>query len=322
VARSGIGEIVSDITKDNRYFLDDQSRLSEITVPVISNGVVIGIIDSEHHQKNFFSSDDLKTLTTIASMTSSRLAQAFAVEKLNEQQQVLEESVRSKTKELHMALNHLQITNIKLSSSNDEKDILLKEVHHRVKNNMQIITSLLTLQSFNIEDKKTRDLFDNSQYRINAMALIHEMLYQSDNLSMINYADYLKLLINNLLTSFKGVEHNINLSMDITEMYLNIDTAISLGLMINEIITNSLKYAFCEDKPGSLSLKIFEGDEQDTFIMEIGDNGPGFSDDIFKSGKKTLGMQLIYKLIKQINGEINRNMEKKGTHYHIYFENV
>ncbi len=322
VARSGIGEIVNDTTKDDRYFLDDQSRLSEITVPIIADGKVIGIIDSENRQKNFYSSDDLKTLTTIASMTSSRLAQAFAMEKLNLQQKMLEETVRSKTKELQIALNHLQITNVKLSSSNDEKGILLKEVHHRVKNNLQIITSLLSLQSFSIEDQKTKDLFDNSQYRINAMALIHEMLYQSDNLSMINYADYLKRLINNLVTTFKGIDYNIKILMDITDMYLSIDTAIPLGLMINEIITNSLKYAFTDNKQGTLYLKIFEKNQQGQYIMEIGDDGPGYSDDILKTRKKSLGMQLIYKLIQQINGEINRNMEKKGTHYHIYFENV
>ncbi len=322
VARTGIGEIVADTTKDERYFLDDESRLSEITVPIIADGLVIGIIDSEHSKKNFFSQEDLRTLTTIASMTSSRLTQAFAIEKLKKHQYKLEENVRNKTRELHKALNHLQVMNTELSYRNDEKDILLKEVHHRVKNNLQIVTSLLSLQSFSIEDKKTKILFDNSQHRINAMAFIHEMLYQSDNLSMINYAEYLKLLLNNLLKSFKGTQHNIRVELAVVEMYLNIDTAIPLGLMINEIVTNSLKYAFNDTNNGVLFLKISETMETGKYFMEIGDNGPGFGDSFDRVRKKSLGMQLIFKLTKQINGQVILDKARKGTHYKVYFENI
>ncbi len=322
VARTGIGEIVSDTSKDERYFLDDESRLSEITVPIIADGLVIGIIDSEHTKRNFYSQEDLRTLTTIASMTSSRLTQAFVLEKLKRHQLKLEENVRDKTRELHKALNHLQVMNTELSYRNDEKDILLKEVHHRVKNNLQIVTSLLSLQSFSIKDSKTKALFDTSQHRINAMALIHEMLYQSDNLSMINYAEYLQFLLNNLLKSFKGVQHNISLQLSVVEMYLNIDTAIPLGLMINEIVTNSLKYAFNDSKEGLLSLKISETDQTGRYFMEIGDNGPGFSDSFDRVKRKSLGMQLIFKLTKQINGQVDLDYTRQGTHYKIYFENI
>jgi two-component sensor histidine kinase len=212
--------------------------------------------------------------------------------------------------------------NTELSYRNDEKDILLKEVHHRVKNNLQIVTSLLSLQSFSIEDKKTKILFDNSQHRINAMAFIHEMLYQSDNLSMINYAEYLKLLLNNLLKSFKGTQHNIRVELAVVEMYLNIDTAIPLGLMINEIVTNSLKYAFNDTIKGVLFLKISETTETGKYFMEIGDNGPGFGDSFESVRKKSLGMQLIFKLTKQINGQVILDRARKGTHYKIYFENI
>ena len=246
VANTGIGEIVFDASKDDRYYLDDESRNSEITVPIIASGQVIGVIDSEHSKKGFYSKDDLEILTTIASMTSSRLAQAFAIEKLNQHQSKLEEMVENKTSELRETLDQLTQINKELSIRNQEKEILLKEVHHRVKNNMQIITSLLSLQSFNITDKNTKKLFRNSQHRINSMALIHEMLYQSENLSKINYSQYLKQLIDNLISSFKGNKHSISIDLDVPDMYLNIDTAIPLGILINEILTNSLKYAFME----------------------------------------------------------------------------
>jgi two-component sensor histidine kinase/putative methionine-R-sulfoxide reductase with GAF domain len=322
VANTGIGEIVRDASKDDRYYLDDESRNSEITVPIIANSKVIGIIDSEHSKIGFYTSEDLEILTTIASMTSSRLSQAFAIEKLNEHQSKLEERVKNKTSELRETLSQLTHINIELKTRNQEKEILLKEVHHRVKNNMQIITSLLSLQSLNIDDKETKNLFSNSQHRINSMALVHEMLYQTDNLSKINYSQYLRQLINNLVTLFKGKEHNITTKIDVPNIYFNMDTAIPLGILINEIITNSLKYAFIQNDTGILTLKIKNLKKKHKYSLEIGDNGPGFSVNTDISDQKSLGMQLIYKLAKQIKGEIKKIKRKKGTHYILTFEDV
>jgi two-component sensor histidine kinase len=216
--------------------------------------------------------------------------------------------------------NDISEKNDAILIKNAEKDILLKEIHHRVKNNLQIITSLLSLQSLNIQDPETKNLFSNSQYRINSMALIHEMLYQSDNLSKINYSDYLNVLLNKLVSSFKGQKNNINTIIDVPPLYLNINTAIPLGLLITEIITNSLKYAFRPEQEGILSLKLIAIQPNVRYILEIGDNGIGFSDDMLLKKSSSLGMKLISKLSRQINGTIEMDKSKKGTHYIITFD--
>lgn len=121
-----------------------------------------------------------------------------------------------------------------INEKNKEKDLLLKEIHHRVKNNLQVITSLLSLQSHSIVDPTTKELFSQSQHRINSMAMIHEMLYQSNDLSKINYKSYLDQLVEKLVSSFKGINHQVKIDLDVPELFLNIDTAIPLGLLITE----------------------------------------------------------------------------------------
>lgn len=210
---------------------------------------------------------------------------------------------------------------IKINQQNKEKDILLKEIHHRVKNNLQVITSLLSLQSYNIEDIKTKELFSYSQYRINSMAMIHEMLYQANDLSKINYGDYLKQLIDKLILSMKGHQHQIEVQLDVPNVYLNIDTAIPLGLLINEIITNALKYGIPDDSSGTLSIKIIPL-ESPNFKLEIGDNGIGFSETAQEETKNSLGLRLIRQLTLQLNGNIERDTQKQGTNYVLSFQEV
>ncbi len=216
--------------------------------------------------------------------------------------------------------NDISEKNEAILRKNTEKDILLKEIHHRVKNNLQIITSLLSLQSLNIQDPETKNLFKNSQNRINSMALIHEMLYQSDYLSKIDYSDYLNVLLNKLVSSYRGDKNNIDTIIDVPMMYLSIDTAIPLGLLITEIITNSLKYAFMPDRKATLSLKLIALHAKSRYVLEIGDNGIGFPDDILLKKSSSLGMKLIHKLTRQMNGTIEKDNSKKGTNYIISFE--
>lgn len=210
---------------------------------------------------------------------------------------------------------------VKINQQNKEKDILLKEIHHRVKNNLQVITSLLSLQSYNIEDQKTKELFDYSQHRINSMAMIHEMLYQSNDFSKINYNSYLNQLIHKLVTSIKGTDHQIIIKIDVPDLFLNIDTAIPLGLLINEIITNALKYGIPRQSSGTLSIKM-TALEVPNFILEIGDNGIGYTGN-FKSNKNnSLGLQLIQQLTVQLNGSIEKDLTKKGTNYILNFQEI
>ena len=137
-----------------------------------------------------------------------------------------------------------------------EKEVLLKEVHHRVKNNMQVISSLLDLQASRIEDPAVNEALKDSRSRVRAMAIIHESLYQSDNMSEINLKPYLRKLAANLFRTYNTSPANITLKIDAEDVLLDIDQAIPCGLVLNELISNSLKYAFPEDRRGEISLNV------------------------------------------------------------------
>lgn len=214
----------------------------------------------------------------------------------------------------------LKEKNHELEHMIEEKEVLLKEIHHRVKNNLQVITSLLSLQSSFIEDEYTRGLFRYCQYRVNSMAMVHKMLYQSADLSHIDYHDYVTNLLHNLTTSMQGSSNEIKLDIDIPDIHLNIDTAIPLGLLINEIATNALKYGL-RDAGGTFHLKIRKLDHG-KFRMLIGDNGVGFPDDVNFRNTNSLGLILIHRLTIQLGGTIEKDRRKKGTNYIIVFEEI
>lgn len=200
----------------------------------------------------------------------------------------------------------------------EEKEILLKEIHHRVKNNLQIITSLLNLQANSVESEKVKAILFQSKSRIESMCKVHEMLYSSKNLSSINYQVYLKDLLNKLIHNAKGEINLITLKLDVDNLFVNINTAIPLGLLINEVVTNSLKYAFPNDK-GEIYVKIKPINNLE-FNLKIGDNGVGYDQEKTFESSHSLGFQLILSLTEQLNGTIKRDVSKKGTHYSFKFE--
>ena len=191
-----------------------------------------------------------------------------------------------------------------------EKEELLKEIHHRVKNNMQIISSLLYLQSKDIKDEKINEMLLNSQNRIKTMALIHEKLYQSKDLTNIDFADYIK----SLLISFIKYP-NIKITSQVDSIRLPITKAIPCGLIVNELVTNAIKYAFPDDKKGNIIISLIEGEEH--FTLTVRDDGIGMSKIDF-SNIKTLGLTLVDSLTKQLNGHIETNSEN-GTSFQINF---
>ena len=203
----------------------------------------------------------------------------------------------------------------------EEKEILLKEIHHRVKNNLQIITSLLNLQTNNIEDEKVKAILFQSKTRIESMCKVHEMLYSSKNLSSINYGVYLKDLLSKLIVNAKGEANQISLQLAVHNLFLNINTAIPLGLLINELVTNSLKYAFPENIKGAITIKINSINDLQ-YELVYGDDGIGYSPEITFKDAHSLGFQLIESLTEQLNGVIKRNFSKKGTHYSLIFEKL
>jgi len=211
--------------------------------------------------------------------------------------------------------------NTTLRQSNHQKELLLKEIHHRVKNNLQIITSLLKLQANSIDDDRIIELFDLSLHRINSMALVHDLLYRSDDFSKIKYGEYLERLVTPLVDAMKQVGSDVNLELEVKDISLNINTSIPLGLLINEIITNSLKHGFVDRSTGEIYVRI-SALEAPNFVLEIGDNGIGFTEiqDIEKA--ETLGLQLITSLADQLQGEVVRLSKGEGTHYRIAFQEL
>ncbi|MFT3869400.1 MAG: PAS domain S-box protein [Nibricoccus sp.] len=184
-----------------------------------------------------------------------------------------------------------------------EKEVLLKEIHHRVKNNMQIVSSLLNLQLDSLQDEKTRTLFIEAQNRIASMALVHEKLYQSNNLAKIDFTDYLRELTDNLASMLGARTRNIVFQLKIADMHLGIDTAIPCGLIINELITNAYKHGYPTGGPGQVTLT-FEQLPTGQLYLEVADNGRGIPAGFDLRQTKSLGMQLVHTLVKQLHGTI------------------
>lgn len=209
-------------------------------------------------------------------------------------------------------------TEAKLKSIIEERETLLREIHHRVKNNLQVITSLLSLQSNTLADEGIREIFQQSQYRINAMATIHETLYRSNNFVGIDYGQYLVTLSEYLLLSMKGASNQVTLEIDVPPVTLSLDTAIPLGLLVNEIMTNALKHGIVGQQAGTITIKMTPKEGQ-YYELYIGDNGLGFSEEINFMTTTSLGLKLIQKLARQLNGSIERVFLEKGTYYKLSF---
>ena len=216
------------------------------------------------------------------------------------------------------AFNLLQKQNESIKKQKEEKEVLLKEIHHRVKNNLQVINSLIRLQCAYTDDQVALDLFDECQNRIISMALIHEKMYESHDLSNVNIQEYIAELSQNLLRSYR-LHKNVELDIDVSVKTLTLDTLIPLGLLLNELISNSLKHAFLDDKEdGVITVKLDRDSSSGKFVLEIGDNGIGLPNDFTFNSALTLGIELVVILSSQLDGTIER-IEKPGSHFRIEF---
>ena len=204
-----------------------------------------------------------------------------------------------------------------IKASLKEKEVLLREIHHRVKNNLQIISSLLNLESRYIKDEQTLEVFKEIQNRIRSMALIHEKLYQSKDLARIDFAGYIRSLVADLFRSYKANSHLITLKTNIDDVLLGIDTAISCGLIINELVSNSLKYAFPEGRQGAIHVDFHLG-EEGKFTLIVGDNSVGFPKDLDFRNTESLGLRLTCTLVDQLEGTIELD-RSGGTEFKVTF---
>ncbi len=254
-------------------------------------------------------------------------------------------------------ITDIKIAENKIKASLEEKELLLQEIHHRVKNNLQIISSLLSLQSGYVKDKEYLGLFKESQSRVKSMAFIHEQLYQSSNFTNIEFAGYVQNLISYLFHSYSIDPSHVNFKLNIENVSLDINTAIPCGLIINELVTNSLKYAFpkfenekvlipvtyscgpADETSSSLAVKSSDSTvtsvdtisneisiclhsyKENKFILIVSDNGIGLPENIDFRNTKSLGLQLVTNLVNQLDGTIELD-KNNGTKFKVLFNKL
>ncbi len=261
---------------------------SAATVPIFSAGKVIGSLNMVSNEKSFTTDLEKDILESIGVQTGTVIAKMYS-------EAAIKESLR-------------------------EKELLITEIHHRVKNNMQIISSLLNLQSQYVEgDELAADVLKESQNRVKSMAMVHEKLYQSTNLTSIEFDGYIKSLVSDLFYTYKLLEDQIKPVIDIEKIKLNMETAIPCGLIINELVSNSLKHAFPEKRKGEIhvSLKTLNNE----YELDVSDNGVGFPDGLDFKNTNSLGLQLVRSLVNQVDGKIE--LEKNhGTKFKITFKEL
>ncbi len=207
----------------------------------------------------------------------------------------------------------------KLKKTLEEKEVMLKEIHHRVKNNLQVVASLLSLQSEHYGNERISRILKECERRIQSMALIHKELYQSENITKIDFYDYLNTLLVSLLHSF-GKEKKVEFKISSKPNFVSIETAIPLGLIVNELATNSLKYAFSNGKDGLISvhlrLDVLES------VLEVEDNGIGMPEEFDLDKSESLGLKLVEILARQLRGKfiLLPSRKEKGTKFQVVFK--
>ena len=248
-------------------------------------------------------------------------------ELLAETNEELEDKVLKRTSELVETNKNLRneievrkkIGN-KLGSSLKEKEVMLKEIHHRVKNNLQIISSILSIQSRSSESEESIKMFTNTQNRVISMSLVQEQLYLSDDLAYVDFNQYVKSLIDNLFRVYSIMTSKIKTNININDINLNINTAIPCGLLINEIVTNAIKHGFAGEKKGEIRINM-ELDKDNYFHLEISNNGVNLPDGIDLENPESTGLELIRILIIQLSADVEL-IRENGVLYKLKFKKL
>jgi PAS domain S-box-containing protein len=264
---------------------------SFMAVPLISKNQVVGVLCFYSMRSRAYKEAD----TTLAEQIAAQIAGAIANAQLFLELKQAEEQLKASLK---------------------EKEVLLREIHHRVKNNLQVISSLLRLQSRHIRDEEVHKVFKESQDRVKTMAIIHEKLYQSNDLARVDFAEYIKDLTANLYRSYGVSREAIGLRIQVKNLFLDIDTANPCGLIINELVSNSLKYAFPGGERGEIFIDLRS--DHDQIILTVGDNGGAFPKELDFRKTQSLGLQLVISLVEQLEGTIDFHSDGK-TEFRISF---
>lgn len=313
ISAPGRGEDDATIVKR----LGEEGHVIFERTQVAKDGRTIPVEISSH----LFELDDRPAVLSVARDITERKKAEVEREKYRHE---LESMVDKRTGELNATVNRLEgeveerkRAEEKLEGSLEEKTVLLKEVHHRVKNNMQVISSLLNLQSEQIMDEGVRAKFRESQDRVKSMALIHESLYRSANLARIDFGGYVEQLVNSLHRTYGATAAGVDLKVDVADIPMSVDVAIPCGLIINELVTNAFKHAFHDGRKGEVCISLSQGDGGMLLLM-VSNNGIPFPEDIDIRNTESLGLQLVNTLTGQLRGTIELD-ESHGTAFRITF---
>lgn len=292
------------------YFIASMQRFEIFHVPDVNN-----LPPEAHVEKTEFTVQKIQSLICIPMVRNQALIGFLGFDSVYQLREWSEEDIILLKILSEIFANALERKKKEeqLKRSLREKEVLLKEVHHRVKNNLQIISSLLNLQAGSIHDPQTLEVFKESQNRVKSMALIHERLYQSENFAQIYFTPYVEKLVSDLCYSYQC--QTILTQIDIAPICLEMDIAIPCGLIINELVSNAFKYAFPK-KEGRLEITLKQ--EEKSFILKISDNGVGFGENVKTSSPQTLGLQLVSMLVEQLNGVLEI-FHQNGTTFLIRF---
>ncbi len=291
-------------TSINRYIIRS-SLTDDIAMPVFQASICMQVI--------LFAvalADRINILRKV--ITEEKLDKAFVAlqknqeiqEILEKQNQKLDEKVQERTYELQEKNQELEVLSEELQSSLEQREWLLKEMHHRVKNNLQIISSILRLQSRKIQDTQALNIIKDGQSRVQSIALIHQKLYQSDNIVKVDCKEYIIDLVKYLENAYFSKQRKINMHIEAQKnIYLDVEKVVALGLIINELVSNAFKYAFLAKNEGNIWINFLQKNEQMT--LEVQDDGKGFDAEIDLENSKTLGLDLVYTLTQQLKGKLN-----------------
>jgi len=288
---------------ENVFFLyvnkNERQECSALKVPLKTGNTLAGFASISRTSEPKFTEDELKIFNALVQQLS--LARTNAYHFQQAQNEIAE---RRRVEKI-------------ITESLKEKEVLIKEIHHRVKNNLQIISSLLKLQSGYIKDKEALEMLGESRNRIQSMAIVHQKLYQSKDLSRIDFSEYIKQLLAHLFQVYKVDNNTITLNIQTQSIKIGVDTAIPCGLIINELVSNSLKHAFPGGRKGNIDIVMKEL-SPDNFVLEVSDDGIGFPEDIDFRNTLSLGLQLIITLAEQLDGTIDKQ-NVNGTRFILRF---
>ena len=297
MARTGQPLVIPDTTLDPTWTPRPgwEKLCSYVSAPIRVAGETIGYLNVDGSRPGQFSQADARRLEAFAQHAATALENARLYEQA--QREIAE---RKRAEE-------------QLKTSLAEKEVLLKEVHHRVKNNLQVISSLLHLQSKQIKDPEALGMFLESQYRVRSMALVHERLYQSEDLSGVDAAEYFRDLASYLRRSYGATSSQVSLKVDVDPVSLGIDMAIPCGLIVSELVSNALKHAFPDGRRGQILVRLYQSPGNQC-VLVVSDDGIGLPADLDLNVTQSLGLHLVNRLVAQLEGSIDVNRSGGTTH--------